>query len=234
METLSVTATDISILVVLLLSAFLAYCRGFTREVMSLGTWVGASLAAYFGFQYVSPYAHDYITSGAVADIATSVGLFLGALVLLTFVNHAISKRVKDSALNTVDRALGLLFGAVRGALIVCVAYIAATWFWVEEDLPEFVIEAKALPIIRSGAGLIIESLPEDIQRNIQQATKDALEKSEQMIQAEQLLRNLNENPDSKKTGASNDSTMDASKAPTSGYKSKERRELQGLINRNQ
>ena len=234
MENLSITATDIAILVVLLLSAFLAYFRGFAREVMSLGTWVGAGLAAYFGRQYIRPYAKDYITSGAVADIATSVGLFLGALVLLTFINHAISKRVKDSALNTVDRALGLLFGAARGALIVCVAYIVATWVWDEKDLPEFVIEAKALPYIKDGAKLIIDRLPEDIQRNIQQATKDAAKKSEQVMQVEQLLRDSNENPDSEKTGASNDSTMDASKAPTSGYKNKERRELQGLINRNQ
>jgi membrane protein required for colicin V production len=234
MENLSVTATDIVILIVLLLSAFLAYFRGFVREVLSLGTWAGAGLAAYFGFRHVSPYAREYITSGAVADIATGVGLFLGALVLLTFVNHAISKRVKDSALSTVDRALGLLFGAARGALIICVAYIAATWFWVEKDLPEFVTEARALPVVRDGAGLIIDWLPEDIQKNIQQATKDAAEKSEQVMQAEQLLRGLNEKTGGKTNETPNDTTTESSKAPTSAYTGKERRELQRFINGNQ
>ncbi|MBT5108534.1 MAG: CvpA family protein [Rhodospirillaceae bacterium] len=229
MENLSVTATDIVIVLVLMLSAFLAYFRGFAREVLSLGTWFGAGLAAYFGFRYVSPYARDFISSGAVADITTGVGLFLGALVLLTFVNHALSKRVKDSALSAVDRILGFLFGAARGALIVCVAYIAATWFWVEKDLPTFVTDARALPVVRDGAGLIIRWLPEDVQKNIQQATKDAAKKSEQVMQAEQLLRNLDE-----KSGSAGDSTNNASKAPPSAYTGKERRELQRLINGNQ
>ena len=219
MENLSVTATDIVIVLVLMLSAFLAYFRGFAREVLSLGTWFGAGLAAYFGFRYVSPYARDFISSGAVADITTGVGLFLGALVLLTFVNHALSKRVKDSALSAVDRILGFLFGAARGALIVCVAYIAATWFWVEKDLPTFVTDARALPVVRDGAGLIIRWLPEDVQKNIQQATKDAAKKSEQVMQAEQLLRNLDE-----KSGSAGDSTNNASKAPPSAYTGKERR----------
>lgn len=229
MENLSVTATDIVIVLVLMLSAFLAYFRGFAREVLSLGTWFGAGLAAYFGFRHVSPYARDLISSGAVADITTGVGLFLGALVLLTFVNHALSKRVKDSALSAVDRILGFLFGAARGALIVCVAYIAATWFWVEKDLPTFVTDARALPVVRDGAGLIIRWLPEDVQKNIQQATKDAAKKSEQVIQAEQLLRNLNE-----KSGSAGDSTKNSPKAPPSAYTGKERRELQRLINGNQ
>ena len=229
MENLSVTATDIVIVLVLMLSAFLAYFRGFAREVLSLGTWFGAGLAAYFGFRYVSPYARDFISSGAVADISTGVGLFLGALVLLTFVNHALSKRVKDSALSAIDRILGFLFGAARGALIVCVAYIAATWFWVEKDLPEFVTDARALPVVRDGAGLIIQWLPEDVQKNIQQAAKDAAKKSEQAMQAEQLLRNLDE-----KSESAGDSTKNTSKAPPSAYTPKERREMQRLLNGNQ
>lgn len=221
----NVTAADFVILVIVLLSALLAYFRGFAREVLSLGTWLGAGLAAYYGFRIVSPYAREFISSGAVADIATGVGLFLGALVLLTLLNHALSSRVKDSALSAIDRALGLLFGAARGALIICVAYIAATWFWVEEDLPEFVTEAQTLPTIRSGADLVIAWLPEDIRKNIEQATQDAAEKSEQVMQAEQLLRTLNEKADAAKGGGI---------VSPSAYSSKERRELQRLINRNQ
>jgi membrane protein required for colicin V production len=221
----SITATDIVILLIVVLSALLAYFRGFAREVLSLGTWLGAGLAAYYGFRYVSPYAREFISSGAVADIATGVGLFLGALVLLTILNHTLSGRIKESALSAIDRGLGLLFGTARGALIICVAYIAATWFWVEEDLPEFVTEAQTLPTIRSGADIVVAWLPEDIRKNIEKATKDAAEKSDQVIQAEQLLRNLNEKAEAAKG---------AGVAPPSAYNDKERRELQRLINRNQ
>jgi membrane protein required for colicin V production len=221
----NVTAADIVILLSVVLSALLAYFRGFAREVLSLGTWLGAGLAAYYGFGHVSPYAREFISSGAVADIATRVGLFLGALVLLTILNHTLSGRVKESALSAIDRGLGLLFGAARGALIICVAYIAATWFWVEEDLPAFVTEAQTLPTIRSGSEVVVAWLPEDIRKNIEKVTKDAAEKSDQVIQAEPLLRSLHEKAETAKG---------AGITPPSAYNSKERRELQRLINRNQ
>ena len=37
---------DIAIAVILLISAFLAYARGFVHEVLSIGGWVGAILIA--------------------------------------------------------------------------------------------------------------------------------------------------------------------------------------------
>ena len=43
----------------------------------------------------------------------------------MSLVSALIGGLVRDSALSGLDRSLGLVFGVVRGALIVCLAYIA-------------------------------------------------------------------------------------------------------------
>jgi RimJ/RimL family protein N-acetyltransferase len=45
METTSINPTDIAVIVILLLSALLAFARGLVREVLSVGAWVGAAFA---------------------------------------------------------------------------------------------------------------------------------------------------------------------------------------------
>ena len=61
---------DIVIAIVLIISGFLAYFRGLVREVLSLATWIGSALAAYYAFPYAQPYARDLIGVKGIADAA--------------------------------------------------------------------------------------------------------------------------------------------------------------------
>ncbi|MDH5749729.1 MAG: CvpA family protein [Rhodospirillales bacterium] len=128
MDSSAATVVDIGVAAVLLISAFLAYSRGFVHEVLSVGGWVGATFAAIYGFPYVKPYAREYIETVLFADIAAGAILFILSLVILSLITRGISSRVKDSSLNELDRSLGFLFGIARGAILVCLVYIAAEW----------------------------------------------------------------------------------------------------------
>ncbi len=70
-----------------------------------------------------------------VADFGTGIVIFVLSLVILSLMSRRISKKVKESPLNAVDRSLGFLFGLLRGALIVCIAYIGLGMFY-PQDLP--------------------------------------------------------------------------------------------------
>ena len=100
---------DIVIVIVLIISGFLAYFRGLVREVLSLATWIGSALAAYYAFPYAQPYTRELIGVKGVADAAAGVVLFIVALLILTLLSHVISGRVKESALGAMDRGLGFL-----------------------------------------------------------------------------------------------------------------------------
>jgi membrane protein required for colicin V production len=95
---------------------------------------------------------------------------------------------VKDSALGAIDRGLGFLFGIARGALLVSVAYIAASWFWVEAELDPYVADSRTLPIVRQGADLLLRVIPRNMQMESRTQADNALETAKQAVEAKQLL----------------------------------------------
>jgi membrane protein required for colicin V production len=210
---------DVVVFTVLILSGLIGYFRGLVKEVLSLATWVGAVLVTLYAFSHVQPYVRQVIAIPMVADIVAGVGLFLVTLVVLTLVNHTVSGRVKDSALGALDRGLGFLFGLVRGALLVCVAYIAATWAWTEADLNPYFRDARTLPMVKQGAAIIVRFIPNDMRQNTRAAADSARETTDQAVEAKRLLDKMEANGVVLPGGA---------KPPA--YNSNERREMQRLI----
>lgn len=153
MGTLPLTAVDIVVAVVLLGSAGFAFLRGFVHEVLAVAAWVGAALAALYGFHLVQPLARQYIGSALVADLAAGAGLFLVTLLLLSMITKAVAERVRRSALNSVDSSLGFAFGLLRGAVLVCLAHLLITM--VTDTPPDWLSGAKSYPWLERGAGLL-------------------------------------------------------------------------------
>ena len=61
MEATSINPTDIAVIVILLLSALLAFARGLVREVLSVGAWVGAAFAMLYLFPHVLPIVQQVV-----------------------------------------------------------------------------------------------------------------------------------------------------------------------------
>jgi membrane protein required for colicin V production len=147
---------------VVLVSALVAFFRGLVREVLSLGAWVGAAAAGFFARPYLLPHTTQFIDPPWVADAAGAGGVFIVAIIILKVLTNMIADRVQDSAIGGVDRVLGLLFGAARGAVLLVVAYILAGMFAPETAAwPEPVKQARSLPFIAEGARIAVEKVPE-------------------------------------------------------------------------
>ena len=185
------TSADLIIIAILALSALLAFMRGFVREVLSIGAWVGAALATIYGFPIAQPYARKYIEVALFADIAAGVAIFVVALIVLTVLSHALSRNVRSSALGAVDRALGLLFGLVRGAVLVCLAYLVMAWAIPQEDRPVWVAEARTLPLVQQGAGLLLKILPESALKQGEDAVGAAADGIGQAIDTGKAVQTL-------------------------------------------
>ena len=96
-----------------------------------------------------------------MADAITGTVIFVIALVAISIVSYAIAKRVKESSLNTIDRSLGFLFGLVRGAVVVCIAYLVLVQFIPMSAHPTWIREAKSLETVELGASLLVKLVPE-------------------------------------------------------------------------
>ena len=115
METTSINPTDIAVIVILLLSALLAFARGLVREVLSVGAWVGAAFATLYLFPHVLPMVQQVVAKELLAKAVAGIGIFVVSLILLSIISHQLSKGVRGSALSAVDRSLRICFRHRQG-----------------------------------------------------------------------------------------------------------------------
>jgi membrane protein required for colicin V production len=177
MEQLPINITDAVILVILLISAAFGFMRGFVKEVLSISGWVGASFLALHLFPILKPYVRAYIDNLLISDILTGAGIFILSLVILSFITHAISEKVKASALGALDRSLGIFFGIGRAIVIVGIAWLMFVQFIPPEERPTAITDAKMLPIVRASGEFVAQLTPPDMQANLRiakEAAKDS------------------------------------------------------------
>jgi membrane protein required for colicin V production len=186
MDNLPVNVTDIAVIVVVLVSAFLAYARGFVHEVLSVAGWIGAVFITIYAFPYVQPYARELIPIELAADLAAGVVIFIVSLAVLSIMTRAISKRVQDSTLNALDRSLGFLFGLARGAVLVCLVYIAIEWMMPAADQPAWLRNARTMPLIETGADLLRTLIPVEAG-----ATSGIAEQANTLLESQKIIEGL-------------------------------------------
>jgi len=171
-DSLPINLTDIIVLTVLVLSAAFAFVRGFVHEMLAIGSWVGAALATLYGFTYAQPIARQYIPSPLIADRVAGIAIFLVVLVILSIVTRLLCRRVRNSGMGPLDRSLGLVFGVARGAVLVCIAWLMLLWVMPREDHPEWITEARTLPLIEKGGAMIASIIPDEFGGRAARATQ--------------------------------------------------------------
>lgn len=156
-----ITLLDGIVIAFTLVSALLAMVRGFSREVLSIVTWVAAAAAAYFFYKPVLPFVEPHVDNPKIA-IAVAAGIvFLIALIVVTVITMKIADFIIDSRVGALDRALGFIYGAARGILVCAVAMMFFNWL-AGTKAPDWVANAKTKPMLDSVGTWIESKLPED------------------------------------------------------------------------
>ena len=149
-----------------LVSAVLAMVRGFSREVLSIASWVAAAAAAYYFYPVVVPYLEPYIDNGQIRLAAAVAAVFLLALIIVTVITMKIADFIVDSRIGALDRTLGFVYGAARGMLVVAVALLFFNWL-VGANQPSWVAEAKSRPLLEGIGQRLQAFLPDDPENTI-------------------------------------------------------------------
>ncbi|MFM7065713.1 MAG: CvpA family protein [Gammaproteobacteria bacterium] len=111
---------DYLVLSILLVSVGIGVFRGFVREAIGLVAWVLAIWLAWHHSEFIHPWLGGHLQSPeAKAWVARAI-VFVGVVLLGDLVGFIASRIAhKAAGLSLVDRFLGLLFGLVRGFVIV-------------------------------------------------------------------------------------------------------------------
>ncbi|MGE3364086.1 MAG: CvpA family protein [Rhizobiaceae bacterium] len=144
-----------------LVSAMLAMVRGFSREVLSIASWIAAAVCAYLFYKPVLPYVQPYIDNPQIAMAAAAGVVFLIALIVVTVITMKIADFIIDSRVGALDRALGFLYGAARGILVLAVALLFYNWL-AGANPPAWISGAKSKPLLDTVGGWIESFIPEN------------------------------------------------------------------------
>ncbi len=162
------TLVDGIVAAVIILSAILAYSRGFVRESLAILGWIGAAILAFMFAAAMRPliaqipYVNKLLADSCeLATIAGFAVVFALALVVFSILTPLFSSVVQRSALGGVDQGMGFLFGVARGILLVAVAFIVYDRVMASQPVP-MVDGSRSAQVFQRMSGQLNEQIPQD------------------------------------------------------------------------
>jgi membrane protein required for colicin V production len=162
MESLNVF--DWILVAIIAVSSVFGLLRGFVKELLSLASWVAAFFVArLFSFK-LSNFMVDWIDQPQFRVIAAFAILFAATLVVGALINNVFSRLVSATGLTGTDRLFGMVFGVVRGGLlvVVMVSLLSLTpisndqWWQSSLIIPHFIlVDEWSYKMSSSASGLL-------------------------------------------------------------------------------
>ena len=149
MEALEFNPADWFILVVLIASGIISFTRGFTKEFLSLFLWVAAFIAAISLEFLATPKINEFIGNEEISKIISYIFVFVIFIFVGGIVIKFISKLIKWSGASGFDRFLGVLFGLIRGLIVLFAIFLLLPSSLKTTDL---ISNSKITPIIQKYA----------------------------------------------------------------------------------
>jgi membrane protein required for colicin V production len=113
------TVADIFIILIMLGSIIIGLLRGFVREAASLVFWIVAIWAAWKFGPAIEPHLGGLLTDPSVAPWVGRLVVLVLVLLAGWVVGMLLSYFTRSLVLGVMDRVLGLLFGILRGLVLV-------------------------------------------------------------------------------------------------------------------
>lgn len=113
--------TDCVIITIIILSALVSVVRGFVRECFSLATWITAFILSFNLCDYAAKIFTSFVETDSLRVALGFALIFVIVLIIGGIASHIIVQLISKTGLSAVDRFMGLIFGAVKGLLIITV-----------------------------------------------------------------------------------------------------------------
>ncbi len=154
------------ILAIIAISMLFGVFRGLVREAFSLAGWVAAYLVARIFGAAAELLLVDYIATPSLRLAAAWGGLFVVTLLLAALAGYMVQSLMEQAGAGGVNRALGGVFGFVRGLIVVLAGlvllapFVSRDAWWKEAALPQQFMR--------------YELLGRELKQKVVQAAKDA------------------------------------------------------------
>lgn len=147
------TSLDYVYIIVLLASTVWATIRGGVYETIATLSWVAAAIAARFASPWLDGVFQSWFKlpdSTVVTLVASYFVVFFVILLLVGFVNQKLRDRIQESMMNVTDHTLGVIFGIIRGVVVMGIVYWIALWYYSDiPNMPKWIENARTRPIMQ-------------------------------------------------------------------------------------
>ncbi|MCG6941116.1 MAG: CvpA family protein [Thiohalocapsa sp.] len=156
---------DFIIIGIIVLSAIIGLARGLVREVLALGVWIAALLAAWFFYRPLADQLTPWLSTPSLRMGAAVVMIVVGVLIVGAIIGWVLSVLVDKTGLTGTDRLLGMVFGAGRGAVVVALLVFLASLTPVVQDA--WWSESTLLPKFQLLADAMLDLIPPEVTQKI-------------------------------------------------------------------
>ena len=126
----SFTIIDFGVIIIIAVSALLAFSRGMVREGMAIAGWIAAAILAFIFADTAQPLVRQIPYLGDILGdscelliLASFAVIFAVALLIVSIFTPLLSTIVQKSILSGLDKNLGFIFGICRGLVLVIAAF---------------------------------------------------------------------------------------------------------------
>jgi membrane protein required for colicin V production len=162
------TIVDGIVALVIVVSALLAYSRGFVREGMAIAGWLVAAILGFiFGVQATPlikevPVVGDFLADSCeLGVIGGFFAVFAVALIVVSVFTPLLSSAIQRSALGSLDQGLGFVFGVLRGVILVAIALVIVDRISTGDRIA-VLEDSRTAKIFDRSQGRIDETIPAD------------------------------------------------------------------------
>lgn len=159
------TGFDIAVLLLVGLGAVTGFVRGFVEEVLALLAWIFSLVAIHYLHTPVSDFLVPRIGTPSGAAVLAFAILLLIPYAAIKLLSNWLGRASRSSVLGPIDRVLGFGFGAVKGILIVVVAFsvlvLGYDTVWGPGGRPDWIKQARSYQFVDASSTALVKALAE-------------------------------------------------------------------------
>ncbi len=161
----SLSAFDAIALAVIVISAIMAFARGFLRELATLGAFLGAIAAAYSARLLLRDPLARLLPEGThelAPDAILVITAFLVVYVLVAWLGQSLSRTVHSGEESGLfDHIAGLIFGVIRGFVALVFLAVLLNVAMERDRMPPFIKNSLTYPAFDRAAQFVTRSAEE-------------------------------------------------------------------------
>lgn len=171
------TGFDYIVLLIVGIAAAGGFMRGFMQEMLSLAAWLLAAFAIRYLHTPLTLAMQDFLGPDITTSLLSFTLLLLIPYAAMKIIANNVGVASRNSLLGPVDRVLGFGFGALKGMIIVVIAFslvvLGYDTVWSYKGRPAWITTARSYELVDSSSRALVEALAERRAQLREESTED-------------------------------------------------------------